>query len=288
MLCVITVSACNRETNDYGSPELFLSKALEAAKQGRFGEVDNVTEHAAQQGNLCAMALMAEISNPETRLAMADSFDMLAVALYSIDWLNVNKRKARFWASVFVDSLQLRAEKGEADPALWLARVYDGSASFIPSPANAQPNDSLAAYWYQEAVDRGSNEALLMQAFREQGTEATRLMRQAALQGHAPAFARWAHRAQWKGNMHEYFEAADVAVERKVTGVHEWLKPDLEILAQQAEKGDSLALVWKSMADDLNLFERLAALPEQPGRQRFNTNSWLCGEEYKHINPEEL
>ncbi len=285
LLCTTLVAACTTdEEPDPVEPEKFFVEMVQFASKGEFRQASLIATQAAEQGNLCAMAVMTELSKPEMRFQMADSLHAFAAALYSFDWFNINKIKANKWAGVFVDSLDQMAQRGDPDAALWLARVYDRTIDYIPL-VNAPPeSDSLAEYWYQEALRSGSNEALFTQSFRTKDPEeASRMIRQAAIQGYDAAFSRWAHRAQWKGDIEGYFEAAEMAVDREVPGLHDWLTADLEALKTQASDGDSLAIAWKAMADSLNLYERLEAVPVNAMREKYNINSWLCGKEYAHL-----
>lgn len=281
------LSACNSNpAENFGPPEQFLSEMFQAAHAGEFGILDEIAEHAARQGNICAMATIAELSVPRFRMQMADSVDVISAAFYSIDWFNIHKRKSGYWSAILFDSLKVHAEAGDAGAALWLARMYD---SYFSMPFDQDiENDSLADFWYQEAYDKGNNEALYTLALKASNAkERAELYKRAALQGFEPAFVRWAAVSRNAGNMKEYFEVADLSIKEEVAGTHEWLRPDLEALYAQATQGDSLALSWKSLADSLDLVNRLNAAPVKLEPQRYNTNSWMCGKEYSHI-PQEL
>ncbi len=287
--CTMIMGACNPvdESEDFGPPEQFFVIAKEAIEEGDFTRVEAVTERAAEAGNVCAMTMVSEIYRPKFRLEMAQKQNPASFVLETTDWFGAKEERARFWRNVLADSLQQQAERGEAGAALWLGRLLDPDMGFLWNDDALPENDSLSNYWYQEAIRLGDPEALFNEGLRSENREDKRqFYEQAARQGYKRAYERWAVLLLNGEDGPAYLRVADEALDAGAEAVHEWLARDLEALARQAETGDAVALEWKSMADSLGLYERLAVLPEYT-KPKYDTNSWLCSKEFSYLDDNE-
>ncbi|MFK7846997.1 MAG: M56 family metallopeptidase [Rhodothermales bacterium] len=259
VVCLFVFVAC-QDTNSEAPDAFVWSEVMAAAQGGQFAKAMRLSEPAAENGNLCAIMIMAEFSEPENRARMGDPFSILM----SSDWFRKKPSESNYWSKIWVESLHKKAEEGSGTAALWLYRVYH-TRWHLPFYTDVGKNDSLAYAWLDKAILQGNLEAKYSKGFFMDDKEAALLQfKEAALEGYVPGFRKWASRSKEYDDPRAYFEVSSLAIDRAVPGIHEWLGADLKALSEQAEQGNEQAIEWKAIADSLRLSERLAGLPVTP------------------------
>lgn len=262
VICSAMLIGCER-TDDRPANEIFL-EANELARAGEYYEAEQLAEIAAEKGDLCAMELLAEITYPK----IGRFSPTRTVWLPAVEWAGQRERKSRHWGNTYIDAIKKEADKGSTHAMVYLSAVYNPAFNDDGSWREYIADDSLQSLQLiEQAVDAGNPEAKWLYSWTfkrsSDSLRSLQLAKEAAKEGEERALWLWMSLVAQDlyENPHPYFNMISEAIEMEAKGVERQFGKALDKLRESAEGGDEIAIEWMSIVDSLQIFERMAALP---------------------------
>ena len=264
----VVLAYCKKREDDRPADVIF-HEANELARAGEYYAAVELGEIAGEKGSLCAMELVAELTQTKiVRFGINDSLTLPAV-----EWAGQNSETSKYWAEKYVAALQIEAEKGNTEAMKRLAEAYRDKKIKWDWSSHLISDDNLAAGWMKRAAEAGDQIAMFLYAASYVGEdnriEKERWYREAALHGVDQAYLSWASTKNVFVDPQSYFEVISLAIDSGAVGIHKSTDKNLKALRKQAELGDELAVEWLAIVDSLQLQERLESLAKLPLPENF-------------------
>ena len=256
--------ACRQIQDSRPADEIFF-EANELARAGEYHAAEELASIAAEKGSLCAMQLLAEMTDPNLTVFSPRKL----VTLPAVRWSGQSERKARHWAAVYVDALEDTAQAGNSNAMVLLSHLYHEGYS-NHDWARYVAKDSLAARrWIIAAAEIGNPEAMLAypNAIGLENSEERLAYFKAAFEaGESRALGLW-HYEVVKDvfeNPRSFFGILNEAFELDPGSAKREYKKTLARIEQMASEGDSISISWMEIAAEFNIYERYDQAIEKP------------------------
>ena len=247
-----------------GSPDELYNRAMEALETQDIVTARDFAEEAGNEGHMCSCLLLSHIYDPDKGRRYKNGMYEEAIV-----WGQESDSMQVYWGKQFTKAVKREAEAGNALAMLWLHMGYANPSMGLFS--EIEQSDSLATVWFERALEANNPHAWRRKAesTMKEGNveEADALFLKAAELGDEAAFLRWTYADTARvvqPDPNRYFMIADLAIKHDAPGTRAFLGETITTLKEQVDLGNEYAMQWLTIAEQMNIPERIEALPDTP------------------------